>query len=218
MNAKIIAVIGGTGDLGKGLVKRWADAGFEVVIGSRTADKAQATAADLVAEKASRKITGTDNLDAAEKGDVVAVSVPFSHQKGTLEAIQDAVAGKIVIDTTVCLQPPKVGTVQLPPEGSAGMIAEQILGGTARVVSAFQNVPATELQGDGEVHCDILVTGNDKEARQEVVELIQTMGTRAFSAGPIANSIAAEALTSVLITLNRQYKTHAGIQLTNIDG
>lgn len=219
MSGKVIAVIGGTGDLGAGLVKRWADAGFEIVIGSRKQEKAEDAAAKFLAENGARNIVGTDNYSAAEKADVVAVTVPFDHQRSTLETIKGAVEGKLVIDTTVCLKPPKVGTVQLPPEGSAGMIAEAVLGDVARVVSAFQNVPASELEDvTSDIHCDILVTGNDKEARAEVIELIKVMGARGFSAGPMANAVAAEALTSILITINRQYKTHAGIMLTNIEG
>lgn len=216
MDVKTIAVVGGTGDLGTGLVKRFADAGFSVVIGSRTADKAVEVAQRLAEEKAGRTIAGTDNLSAAGQGDLVVVTVPFSHQKETLEAIKPSVTGKIVIDTTVCLAPPKVGTVQLPEGGSAGLIAEAVLGDVARVVAAFQNVPAAALQSDDPIACDVLVTGNDKEARLAVVDLLKEISVRGFSAGPMANSIAAEALTSVLITINRQYKVHAGIQLTDI--
>ena len=216
MDVHKIAIVGGTGDLGRGLVARWADAGFSVVIGSRTADKAAEVAQMLTAEKSGRAITGADNISAAAQGDVVVVSVPFSHQKATLESIKPSVSGKIVVDTTVCLAPPKVGTVQLPDEGSAGLIAEATLGDVARVVAAFQNVPAAALQSGGPVSCDVLVTGNDKEARLQVVDLIKAIGVRGFSAGPMANSVAAEALTSVLITINRQYKVHAGIQLTDI--
>lgn len=217
MEVKTIAVIGGTGDLGQGLVKRLADAGYHVIIGSRTEEKANLVARDLMAKKAGRSISGAANAAAAVRADVVVVAVPFASQQRSLEEIKPHVAGKIVIDSTVCLQPPKVGTVQLPPEGSAGLKAEQILGEVARVVSAFQNVPAAELAGEGEVHCDVLVTGNDKQARHDVVDLVGRMGLRGFNAGPMANSIAVEGLTSVLITINRQYKVHAGIRLTNID-
>ncbi len=218
MTGQKIAVLGGTGDLGYGLAKRWADAGFDVIVGSRKAEKAETIAAEINAEKPSRGIRGLQNSDAAREADVVAVTVPFEHQQGTLADIKSEVAGKIVIDTTVCLKPPKVGTVQLPPEGSAGIIAEETIGDVARVVSAFQNVPATELRSDGPITCHVLVTGNDKEARAEVVELIGAMGATGISAGPMANSIAVEGLTSVLITINRQFKTHAGIQITNLDG
>lgn len=218
----VIGVVGGTGDLGHGLVKRWARAGYRVVVGSRTLDKAEATVASLT--EALTESTGTPpaleaatNIDAARQGDVVVVTVPFASQKDTLESIASAVAGKVLVDVTVPLVPPKVARVQLPEGGSAGQIAQALLGESVRVVSAFQNVPASQLSGDGEVACDVLVCGNDKEARQQVIDLITAIGMRGFHAGLINNAAAAEALTSVLINLNRQYKTHTGIRITGID-
>ena len=153
----------------------------------------------------------------AQQGDVVFVTVPFGAHQPTLESIRDAVQGKVVVDVTVPLVPPKVARVQLPAEGSAGQIAQALLGEAVHVVSAFQNVAAAHLQADMEIPCDVLVTGNDKPARQTVIDLIESMGMRGFHAGLINNAAAAEALTSILININKQYKTHAGLRLTGID-
>ncbi len=215
-----IAIIGGTGNLGFGLARRWALAGKDVVIGSRTADKAEASAAELQELCASRgiagKVSGAANADAAGAADIVVLTVPFSHQKPTLEEIRGALAGKILIDTTVPLVPPKVMRVQLPAEGSAAQIAAAVVGEGVRVVSAFQNVAADLLQSDEVLDCDVLVCSDDKEARAEVVGLVKDAGMRGFQAGSLANSAAAEAMTSLLIFINKQYSSHAGIRITGI--
>ena len=158
-----------------------------------------------------------ENLDAARAADIVVLTVPFAHQKSTLEHVRPALEGKILVDVTVPLMPPKVGTVQLPPEGSAGMAAQQLLGDGVKVVSAFQNVAAHHLQEGHGIECDVLVCGNDKDARAEVIGLVEACGMRGFHAGPIANSAAAEALTSVIININRAFKCHAGIRITGLD-
>ncbi len=142
--------------------------------------------------------------------------MPFSHQASTLELVKPALQGKILIDVTVPLVPPKVGRVQLPEGGSAGQIAQDLLGDEVAVVSAFQNVAAHHLQEGHGLDCDVLVCGNSKDARSEVITLIEAAGMRGFHAGLINNAAAAEALTSVLITINRQYKCHAGISITGL--
>ena len=220
---KTIAILGGTGDLGTGLARRWAQAGYQVVIGSRTLEKATDAAQalrDVMAERGVASITveAMENLDAAAAADLVVLTVPFSHQAATLEYVKSALAGKILIDVTVPLKPPKVGTVQLPEGGSAGQIAQALLGEDVQVVSAFQNVAAAHLQEGHGLECDVLVSGNSKEAREVVVGLVEAAGMRGFHAGPIANAAAAEALTSILITINRRYKCHAGIRITGIEG
>ena len=148
--SKRIAILGGTGALGTGLVRRWTQAGHAVIIGSRTLEKAEAALAELkqvMAEWGATKldVAAMENLDAARAADIVVLTVPFAHQKSTLEHVRPALDGKILVDVTVPLMPPKVGTVQLPPEGSAGMAAQQLLGETVKVVSAFQNVAAHHL-------------------------------------------------------------------------
>ncbi len=143
------------------------------------------------------------------------LTVPFSHQLKTLEEIQDGLQGKILLDTTVPLRPPKVGRVQLPPEGSAAASAQAFLGDNVRVVSAFHNVGAAHLYYQKPIDCDVLVAGNNVAARETVIKLAQDAGMRAFHAGPIANSAAAEAITSVLIQINKRYEAdHAGIRIT----
>jgi len=220
--ATTVGIIGGTGDLGAGLARRLTRAGFRVVIGSRDAGQAEA-AADTLRTLAADSgwgdvtVSGAENAAAASHADLVFVTVPFAAHTHTLEAIRAAVQGKVVVDVTVPLVPPKVARVQLPEGGSAGQIAQNLLGEEVRVVSALQNVAAAHLNSDQEIDCDVLVTGNNRDARQWVIDVLDTMAVRGFHAGMINNAAAAEALTSVLINLNKQYKTHAGIRLTGIE-
>jgi hypothetical protein len=158
-----------------------------------------------------------DNQSAAEAADIAALTVPFAPHRSTLESLRDALQGKILIDVTVPLVPPKVARVQLPEEGSAGQIAQEILGDDVKVVSAFQNVAAVHLQEGSELDCDVLVCGNNKEARATVINLVEAAGLRGFHAGSIANAAAVEAMTSLLIFINKQYQCHAGIKLTGVD-
>jgi 8-hydroxy-5-deazaflavin:NADPH oxidoreductase len=209
-----IAILGGTGDLGTGLAIRWSKAGHKIVIGSRTLEKAQAAVKQLQEISPDTPAEAMENADAAAAGSVVVLTVPAEHQLSTLEHVRGGLTGKILIDVTVPLVPPKVGTVQLPPEGSAGKRAQEFLGDDVMVVSAFQNVAAHLLQQDVHIECDVLVAGNKKDARQRVIELISQAGMKGYHAGPIANAAAAEALTSVLIQINRQGElSHAGIKI-----
>ncbi len=209
-----IAVVGGTGNLGAALARRWAKAGRDVIIGSRTADKAR-EAADRLGGELGRNIRSAANLEAVQAADIVVVTVPFSSQQSVLEEIRPALAGKVVIDTTVPLMPPKVARVQLPAEGSAAQRAQNLLGDGVRLVSAFHNVAAHKLATDEVVECDVLVFGDDKQARAVAVELADCAGLRGLHAGVLGNAAAAEALTSILIFLNKNYKVDgAGIQIT----
>ena len=207
-----IAILGGTGDLGGGLARQWSRAGYRILIGSRTLEKGRAAAKALLDEFPDLNVTGHENLEAATEADLVVLTVPFEHQLSTLETVKPGLAGKILIDVTVPLVPPKVGTVQLPAEGCAAMQAQKFLGKGVEVVSAFQNVGAVHLQGDHSISCDVLVTGNKRAARDQVIELVEAVGLRGWHAGPLANAVAAEALTSVLITINR----HHGIEGSGI--
>ena len=213
-----IAVLGGTGKEGSGLALRWASAGHHIFIGSRSAERAQAAAAAINARIGANLAGGSDNLAAAQHADIVVLTVPYAAQLATLQEVKVALAGKILIDVTVPLVPPQVGRVQLPDGGSAVVKAQAVLGPSVRVVSAFQNVSAELLDEPGHViDCDVLVCGDDREAREQVIALAQHAGMRAFHAGPLANSVVAEALTSVLITINRQYKVkHSGIAITGL--
>lgn len=211
-----IAIIGGTGDLGTGLARRWAKAGYTLFIGSRTADKAQASAGELAALATGAKPTGMANLDAAKAGDVIVLTVPFASAPATLDEIKAAAQGKVVVDTTVPLVPPRVARVQLPPEGCAAVAAQQRLGEGVRVISAFHNVAAHKLQQmDMALDCDVLVFGDKAEDREIAIALAESLGVRGLHAGPLANSAAAEAMTSVIIGINRTYKVDgASIRIT----
>lgn len=214
-----IAILGGTGDLGGGLARQWSRAGYKVLIGSRTLEKGRAAAQALLDEFADLNVTGHENRAAAEQADIVVLTVPFAHQISTLETVKDVLAGKILIDVTVPLIPPKVGTVQLPAEGSAAVRAQTLLGDDVQVVSAFQNVGAQHLREDHKIDCDVLVTGDKRAARETVIKLVEAVGLKGWHAGPLANSAAAEALTSVLITINRHHKIDgAGIVITGEPG
>jgi 8-hydroxy-5-deazaflavin:NADPH oxidoreductase len=214
----VLAVLGGTGQEGKALATRWAKAGLSVVIGSRDAAKAKAAADDINAHSGTHNARGADLMHAASAGTIVVLTVPHAAQLATLKGVQEALAGKILVDVTVPLVPPRVARVQLPEGGSAVVQAQTLLGDKVKVVSAFQNVSHDSLaQLDRPVDCDVLVCGDDKDARETVVQLAKAGGMRGWHAGTLANSAAAEALTSVLIFMNIRHKTHgAGIRITGL--
>lgn len=211
----IIAVIGGTGALGSGFAMRWARAGYPVIIGSRSADSAAAKAADMAAATGGT-VSGLENGAAAAAADIVVLTVPYANHRPMLEAVRVGAQGKILVDATVPLVPPRVARVQLPEAGSAAKEAQEFLGEDVQVVSAFQNVAADLLQDEkSRIDCDVLVCGNKKAARDTVVALATAAGLKAWHAGSIDNSAAAEALTSVLIFINRNGGLdHAGIRIT----
>jgi 8-hydroxy-5-deazaflavin:NADPH oxidoreductase len=211
-----IAVLGGTGKEGKGLAFRWAKAGYQVLIGSRYSEKAVTSASEIMELlEGESSVVGTTNLEAAQQADIVVITVPYSGHREILESVKDALNGKLVIDTTVPLVPPKTRKVQMPAAGSAAQEAKEILGDGVEVVAAFQNVSYEHLLGDEEVECDVLVTGSSKKAREEALTLVEAAGLVGWDAGPIENSVVVEGLTSVLININKQYgSTHAGIRIT----
>jgi 8-hydroxy-5-deazaflavin:NADPH oxidoreductase len=207
-----IAVLGGSGELGSALARRWAQAGYPVIIGSRTTDRAIEAAAGI-----GEQVRGAENVEAAEAADIIVLAVPYSNHAHILQSIRQAVSGKIVLDVVVPLVPPKISVVQLPQGGSAALEAKAILGAGVKVVSAFHHVGAAKLHAGGEVDCDVLVFTDDKAARDLVVTLAEAAGMRGIDGGVLANSVAAEALTSVLIGINRRYKVNgAGIRITGI--
>ncbi|MEG6508877.1 NADPH-dependent F420 reductase [Methyloligella sp. 2.7D] len=209
----VIGIIGGTGSLGSGLAKGWARAGHQVIIGSRAAEKAASAAAEL-----GFGIEGDSNWAAAAASDIVVLTVPFSNHGAILGEIKPAVDGKIVVDTTVPLAPPKVSKVQLPEGGSAALITQRLLGETVRVVSAFHTLGAAKLHAGERADCDVLVFSDDKGARNTVIALAELVARRGIGGGSLANSAAAEAMTSVLIWINRQCKiTGAGIAVTGLE-
>ena len=215
-----IAVIGGTGALGFGLALRWAKSGHEIVIGSRAQESADKGAKRLASLAPEATVSGLVNDAAAEAAEIVVLTVPFANQAPMLEVIKAGCQGKIMVDVTVPLMPPKVRTVHLPEHGSAGKGAQIFLGNGVRVVSAFQNVAADHLtELDHDIDCDILVCGNDADARECVVGLAEDASMRAWHGGRIENAVVAEALTSALIFMNNRYKIPgSGIRITGTPG
>jgi coenzyme F420-0:L-glutamate ligase/NADPH-dependent F420 reductase len=210
-----IAIIGGTGALGSALAVRLARAGCAVWIGSRDSARAEAAAREISAANPGVAIAGVGLAEAALAADICFLAVPYAAHADTLDQIREAAGGKIVVDTTVPLRPPKVGTVQLPAAGAAAVEAAQRLGEAVRVVSALQNIGAEKLAGGGPIDADVLVAGDDADAVEEVRALLGLIGLRSWHVGPLANSAAAEAMTSVLIQINRRYKvSQAGLRIT----
>jgi hypothetical protein len=216
---KTIAILGGTGNEGPGLALRWAKSDqYQVIIGSRQAEKGERVARELNETLGEDLIQGTDNESAAKQAALCVLTVPYSAHRPLLTSLRDLLQGKILIDVTVPLKPPKVSHVNIPAGGSAGQEAQAILGDGVRVVSAFQNVGAAHLaEGEGHVDCDVLVCGDDKEAKAEAIALAEALDTRGIDAGPLKNSVVVEGLTSILIGINIRHKVKgAGIKITGI--
>jgi NADPH-dependent F420 reductase len=213
-----IAVLGGTGKEGGGLALRWAHKGHAVILGSRSAERAQEAAAAMNLTLGTNLVSGMTTASAAAAADVVVLAVPYAVQQATALEVREHLDGKLFIDVTVPLVPPKVSRVQLPEGGSAVEAVQKLLGDKVRVVSAFQNISAHHLTKlDEDVECDVLVCADDPAAADAVVALTQEIGLTAWNAGPLANSVVAEALTSVLIALNRRYKVPgSGIRITGV--
>lgn len=214
-----VAILGGTGKEGAGLALRWALHGYRVIIGSRDAERAATRAAELNAQLGGDYISGMENTDAAAEAQLVVLSVPYSAHKDTIEGVKAQLLGKILVDVTVPHDPVHVMAVHVP-EGKAAALEAQVHAGDAvRVVSAFQNVSAIKLKDpDAAVDCDVLVCGDDTGAKQQVIELVRAAGMRGIDAGPLVNSVAAEALTPVLRYINKTYKVKgAGIRITGLE-
>jgi NADPH-dependent F420 reductase len=213
-----VAVLGGTGPQGRGLARRFAAAGLPVVIGSRSAERAGETAQTL-AEATGGQVTGADNRDAAEAGDIVVVAVPWDGHGDLLRDLAPTLAGKIVVDCVNPLGFDKQGAYALPvEEGSAAQQAEALLPDST-VVGAFHNVSAVKLEDPevGSVDTDVLVLGDVREATELVQDLAGTIpGVRGVYGGRLRNAHQVEALTANLISVNRRYKAHAGIRITDI--
>lgn len=216
---KTVAVLGGTGKEGAGLAKRWALKGYRVIIGSRDGERAKSRAADMNAELGGDYLIGMQNADAAKAADIVVLSVPYDAHRATLESVKALLHGKILVDVTVPMQPPNIRTVYVPEGRAAALEAQAFLGDEMRIVAAFQNVSAEKLKDpDTDVNCDVLVCGDDADAKQEVIQLVEAAGMRGIDAGPLANAVAVEALTPVLLYINRAYKVKgAGIRITNLE-
>lgn len=213
-----IAVLGGAGKEGKGLAYRWAKAGYRVLIGSRSSERAVTAASEIMELlEGSSSLVGTTNLEAAQQADIVVVTVPYSAHRETLESVKDVLKGKLLIDVTVPLVPPKLTKVQMPTAGSAAQEAKEILGDDVQVTAAFQNISHELLFDEDDINSDVLVTGTSKHARDETLMLVEAAGLIGWDAGPIENSVVVEGLASVLININKRYgSTHAGIRITGV--
>ena len=220
MTTPTIAVIGGTGAEGSGLAIRWAAAGYSVIIGSRSAERAAAAAAEFstLLPAGGTPLQGLDNAAAATAADIVVLSVPYDGQVEMIDQVHAASQGKFFVTVGVPLMPPKVSTAWRPAGGSAAQEAQAQLGEAVRVVGAFQNVAAGHLRDLGwEPNCDVLVTGDQKEAKQVVMELARAAGFFAVDAGPLANAAVVEGITAMLIGINARHKVQgSGIRITGI--
>ena len=213
-----IAILGGTGEQGPGLALRLAIAGEDVIIGSRNKERAEAAAAELNTELGETRIRGLENLQAAEAAEVVMMTVPYSAHLSTLETVKLAVQGKIFIDVSVPLDPENPRKMKMPQAGSATEEAQQFLGPNTKVVAAFQNVAAHLLRDPKHaIDCDILVCGNDAEAKKTVLGLVTKMGMIGYDIGTADGARVVEGLTSILIRLNIRNKVKgAGIRITGL--
>jgi 8-hydroxy-5-deazaflavin:NADPH oxidoreductase len=213
-----VAVLGGTGPQGRGLARRFAAAGVRVVLGSRDAGRAGVTAADLAAATGG-DVTGADNRGAARRGDVVVVAVPWDGHGDLLTGLREDLAGKLVVDCVNPLGFDKQGAFALPvEEGSAAQQAAALLP-DSRVVAAFHHVSAVVLEDPEvtDVDTDVMVLGDDREATELVQALAGLVpGMRGIYAGRLRNAHQVEALTANLISVNRRYKAHAGLRVTDV--
>ena len=223
---KTIAIIGGTGALGSALAFRWGQSGYKIILGSRNEDKAKLSASKLNNLLGKESAKGLSNRDAANAAEIIVLTVPFSNHNAIVDEIMEVAQGKIVVDTTVPLVPPIVSRVQLPEGGSVARMTQEKLGENVRVVSAFQTIAAAELAkgtSSGKLSCvnshsglenEVLVCGNNVEARSCVISLVEAAGLKGWHAGPIDNSVVGESLTPVLIFLNKRYKLNgSGIRI-----
>lgn len=213
-----VALLGGTGREGSGLAARWANAGYDIVIGSRQQEKAERVAAEVNELLGHDTVSGMLNADAAQWADIAVLTVPFAAHKSTLEGLREPLQGKILVDVTVPLQPPNVREVHLPESGSAAQEAQAILGEGVRVVAAFQHVTHTHLKDIiHPVDSDVLVCGDDDQAKEDIIALVTAAGMRGVDAGKLVNAVALESLTPVLLSINKRYDVKgAGIKITGL--
>ncbi len=212
----VIAVLGGTGKEGPGLAMRWAHAGYKVIIGSRKAEKAEATATELNKNLGIDTITGLANEDAARVADISVLTVVATAHQPAVTGLKDALKGKIMVDATarVDFRDPK------PPAAPAAAItAQEILGPDVRVVAAYQNVPAHTLKHNlgGKIATDVMICADDVSAAEQVMALTEAAGMQAYYAGSLANALTVEGLTAILISMNKYYKVKtASIQVSGL--
>jgi NADPH-dependent F420 reductase len=210
-----VAILGGTGKEGSGLALRWARNGYSIIIGSRLAERAEQAAKALTEKVPGAKVRGADNATAAREGDIVVLTVPHEAQMATLEGVKEPLKGKVLVDATARVDWRK----PRPPEGkAAARMAQELLGPEVRVVAAFQNIPASVLvRPEAQLESDVLVCGDDPQARADVVRLSQGAGMEAYEAGGLDNGIVVEGLTALFVSMNKRYKSHAcGVRITGV--
>jgi len=212
-----IGIIGGTGKEGRSMGRRWALKGHDVRIGSRDAERAKTTASELSTDTG-KHLEGGSNEWAIGDAEVVLLSVPYSGHGDTLRALKPRLVGKVLIDITVPLKPPKIRVVHVPAGTSAAQEAQAIVGAETPVVATLHHVSSVHLaDADHAIACDVLCCSDDASALQTVMTLVQDLGMRALDAGPLQNAVALESLTPVLLHLNAKYKgSGAGITFTGI--
>ncbi len=214
-NEIAIAIVGGTGNLGKALALRLAAPGVRVTVGSRDQEKAKQVVEALLKTAAKGPIEGKSNQEAVQEAEFIVIAVPYEGHAKIVADLKGRMAGKTVIDAVV---PLKKGKPFVPPAGSALMEAQEILGEEAPVVGALHNISALDLQEPEAPLGDVLVCGDSDAAKQKVMEIIRRLGARTYDAGPTANAYVIEGLTGVLIQLNRRYRSkHASVKITGID-
>ncbi len=213
-----LAIIGGTGKEGNALAVRFARAGIPVYIGSRDPARAQTTANAITTKLGTAEVEGYSNWDAAARADIVLLSVPYDGMRPILEDIRKACRNKIVINIASSLDPERKSRAKIPAAGSVTAEVQQFFGEDAQVVAAFQNISPEKLETvDDKIDSDVLVCGGDRQARTLIVDLVRRIGIDAFDAGVLANAVALEAMTAVLIAVNIKYKVKgAGIRLTGV--
>lgn len=214
-----IAIFGGTGDLGRGLAINFAAAGHEIIVGSRSQERAEQAAAGLREALPEGAFTPLENVAAAEAGEIAIVSIPHEGIESTIPPMAGALAGKVVISVVNALRFGKSGAIAIRdiPNGSCAQQIQE-LAPEARVVVAYNNLPAAGLQHREHLGADVLVCGKSREARQQVIELTSAIpGTRALDAGPLANALIIEGMTAVIINLNRRYKGEASLAVEGLE-
>lgn len=214
-----IAIFGGTGPLGRGLAINFAAAGHEIVVGSRSQERADAAAADLAEALPEGTFTPRENVEAAQLGEMAVVSIPWEGVDATIPPMAGALAGKVVVSVVNALKFGKSGAIA-ERDLAAGSCAHRIqeLAPEAKVVVAYNNLPAAGLQARHHLDADVLVCGKSKAAREEVIELTSSIpGTRALDAGPLANALIIEGMTAIIINLNKRYGGEASLSVSGLE-
>jgi 8-hydroxy-5-deazaflavin:NADPH oxidoreductase len=217
-NMETISIIGGTGNQGKGLALRLGAAGYPIILGSRSSEKAIKVTSEIKEQNPTINIEGVDNETAAARGSIVILTIPFKSQKEIVEPLKEKLSGKIVVDTTVALIPGKPPTTESVLEGSAAEKLQSILGAEVQVVSAFHTISAHMLEDmNKELNGDTLVAGDVETAKEKVIELANKMGLRGLNAGPLKVSSTLERITALVIGMNMRYKKKSiGVNVTNV--